>query len=386
MSVLSEILPRSFHQSTQLPLLTILSIAGFGVMGLRLPRVRLIDKLFYTGLEFGLILLPTVLDSRGGIRCFPLLCLVMVIRSCVVFKPSGRLIVAGLAFLSFMLTLFLRMEKIDSLARSRSMAQEQLGFTIFLLKLNGTLLFGLTLVFVLLLVNALLAERQSREQLTIANEQLRQYAVRIKDQVTLEERNRIARDIHDSLGHYLAALNIQLEGALKLWQSNPVRAQTFVADAKRLGSTALQEVRQSVSTLRSDPLQGRSLEDAIACLIEETNRAPGVLPDYSINISSPLSVEVSTAVYRIVQEALTNICKHAAATTVQIHLSETTIDLSLVIQDNGRGFRLDQNTTGFGLQGMRERAVATGGWLDIESEPAAGCRIKAHFPLMRLAE
>jgi CheY-like chemotaxis protein len=118
------------------------------------------------------------------------------------------------------------------------------------------------------------------------------------------------------------------------------------------------------------------LEDAIACLIEETNRATGVLPDYSINISSPLSVEVSTAVYRIVQEALTNICKHAAATTVQIHLSETTIDLSLVIQDNGRGFRLDQNTTGFGLQGMRERAVATGGWLDIANrQQVAGLRL-----------
>lgn len=386
MGVLTEIIPRPFHQSTQFPLLTILSITAFGMMGLRLPRTRSIHKVLYTSLEFGLILLPTVLDSRGGMQFFPLLCLVTVIRSCVIFKPPGRLIVAGLAFMSFLLTLFLRVDKFNSIARSRSVAQEQLGFTILLLKLNGALLFGLTLVFVLLLVNALLAERQSREKLTLANEQLRQYALRIKDQVTLEERNRIARDIHDSLGHYLAALNIQLEGAQKLWQSNPVRAQTFLADAKRLGSTALQEVRQSVSTLRSDPLQGRSLEDAIASLIEETNRVTGVLPDYSINISCPLSVEVSTAVYRIVQEALTNICKHAAATKVQIYLSETTTDLSLVIQDNGRGFRLDQNTTGFGLQGMRERAVATGGWLDIESEPGVGCRIKAHFPFMRLAE
>jgi signal transduction histidine kinase len=282
--------------------------------------------------------------------------------------------------MSFLLTLFLRVESHEA----RLMEQDQLKFTFLLLKLNFAFLFGLTLVFVLLLINALLAERQSREKLMLANEQLRQYALRIKDQVTLQERNRIARDIHDSLGHYLTALNIQLEGAVKLWQSNPLKAQTFLGEAKRLGSTALQEVRQSVSTLRSDPLQGRSLEEAIASLVEETERATGVLPDYSINLLYPLPVEVSTTVYRIVQEALTNICKHAAATKVKIHLSATTTDLSLVILDNGRGFRLDQNTTGFGLQGMRERAVALGGRFEIESQPNAGCRIAAQFPLIRL--
>ena len=380
MSVLTEVVHDPHHHSPQFPLLTILDIAGFGLIGLRLPTGRLISKLLYTGLEFGLVLLPTLLDSRGGIRFFPLLCLIVVIRSCLIFKPPGRLIVAGLAFISFLLALFLRVEVYEA----PQMMQEQIRFTVLLLKLNFSLLFGLALVFVLLLINALLAERQSREKLTIANEQLQEYALRLKDQVTLQERNRIARDIHDSLGHSLTALNIQLEGAIKLWQSNPVKAQTFLAEAKRLGSTALQEVRQSVSTLRSDPLQGRTLEEAIASLIEDAHRATGVMPDYSINLSHPLSIEVNTAVYRIVQEALTNICKHAAATEVKIYLSATTTNLSLFIQDNGRGFRLDQNTTGFGLQGMRERAEALGGKFDIESEPASGCRITADFPLMRL--
>ena len=382
MSVLTEVLPAPHHQSTQFPLLIILGIAGFGVLGLRLPTGKQISKVLYTGLEFGLVLLPIFLDSRAGIRCFPLLCFIVVIRSCLIFKPRGRLIVAGVAFMSFLLALFLLVQ----VRAAPLMIQEQLKFTFLLLKLNFALSFGLALVFVLLLINALLAERQSREKLMLANEQLRQYALRIKDQVTLQERNRIARDIHDSLGHSLTALNIQLEGALKLWQANPVRAQTFLMEAKRLGSTALQEVRQSVSTLRSDPLQGQSLEDAIASLVKEAYRATGVLPDYSINLLYPLPVEVSTTVYRIVQEALTNICKHAAATEVQIQLSVTTTDLSLVIQDNGRGFRLDQNTTGFGIQGMRERAVALGGQFDIESQPAAGCRISAHFPLIRLPQ
>ncbi len=384
MSVLATIIRDSHHPSSQFPVLTILDIAGFGLIGLRLPTVRPVSKVLYTALEFGLVLLPTLLDSRAGIRFFPLLCLVVVIRSCLIFKPRGRLIVAGLAFMSFLLALFLRAESPEPVARP--IVQEQLSFTFLLLKLNFALFFGLILVFVLLLINALLAERQSREKLTLANEQLQQYALRLKDQVTLQERNRIARDIHDSLGHSLTALNIQLEGALKLWQANPKKAQTFLAEAKRLGSTALQEVRQSVSTLRSDPLQGRTLEEAIAALVEDAERATGVLPNYSINLWCPLPIEVSTAVYRIIQEGITNICKHAAATEVQIHLSATTKDVSLVIQDNGRGFRLEQNTTGFGLQGMRERAVALGGSFDIDSEPAAGCRITAHFPLMRLSE
>lgn len=383
MTALTEVVHDPLRHSPQFSLLRILSLAGFGVMGLRLPAGKLIHKVLYTCLEFALILTPIIIDSHS-IRFLPLLCLVVVIRSCLIFKPPGRLIVAGVALMSFLLTLFFRADIPH--ATGRPMVQEQLRFTVLILKLNAALLFGLAMVFVLLLINALLAERQSREKLMLANEQLRQYALRIKDQATLEERNRIARDIHDSLGHFLTALNIQLEGALKLWESNPARSKKFLAEAKRLGSSALQEVRQSVSILRSDPVQGGSLESAIASLVKETYDTTGVLPNYSINLERPLPIEISTAVYRVVQEALTNIYKHAAATEVQITLNATTTELSLVIQDNGRGFKVDQNTTGFGLQGMRERATAVEAQFDIESEPGCGCRITVNFPLNELTQ
>jgi signal transduction histidine kinase len=78
---------------------------------------------------------------------------------------------------------------------------------------------------------------------------------------------------------------------------------------------------------------------------------------------------------------LTNICKYAEATEVKIQLKATTDELDLIIQDNGRGFNVETNTTGFGLQGMRERTLALGGQLLIDSQPGAGCRINAHFPL-----
>jgi signal transduction histidine kinase len=250
--------------------------------------------------------------------------------------------------------------------------------------LGYALLFGLTFVFVLLSMNSMVAERQSREKLAIANEKLRQYALRIENQAILQERNRIARDIHDSLGHSLTALNIQLETAVKLWQSNPDKAKTFLARAKELGSQSLQEVRQSVSTMRSDPVQGRPLEDAIAYLAEELQRSTGISASCTLLVARPLPAELHTAVYRIVQESLTNICKYAGASEVKIQLKATTDKLDLIIQDNGRGFNVETNTTGFGLQGMRERTLALGGQLLIDSQPGAGCRISAHFPLPQL--
>ncbi|MCA1995423.1 MAG: sensor histidine kinase, partial [Coleofasciculus sp. S288] len=203
---------------------------------------------------------------------------------------------------------------------------------------------------------------------------------RIEELAALEERNRIARDIHDSLGHALVALNVQMETALTLWKDSPDQAYEFLVEAKQLGSNALQAVRQSVSEIRSDPLQGQLLERAIATLVQEFYRTTGVQPECQIHLPNPLSNPVSTVVYRIVQEGLTNICKHANATAVSIVLQSADSGLLLTLQDNGKGFRVDANRSGFGLQGMRERIAMVGGHLDIISEPGAECQIKAFFP------
>lgn len=203
---------------------------------------------------------------------------------------------------------------------------------------------------------------------------------RIEELAALEERNRIARDIHDSLGHALVALNVQMETALTLWKDSPDQAYEFLVEAKQLGSNALQAVRQSVSEIRSDPLQGQLLERAIATLIQEFYRTTGVQPECQIHLPNPLSNPVSTVVYRIVQEGLTNICKHANATAVSIVLQSADSGLLLTLQDNGKGFCVDANRSGFGLQGMRERIAMVGGHLDIISEPGVGCQVKAFFP------
>ena len=258
-------------------------------------------------------------------------------------------------------------------------------------RLSSVLLFSLTLIFALLLINALLAERQSREQLQIAHqeleithEQLRYYALRIEDQATLQERNRIAREIHDGLGHTLAAQTIQINNTLLFWQSNNDKALTFLKQAKQLGAEALLEIRRSVSVLRSNPLQGQSLESAIEKLLNNFQHNTGIELSAKIYLPSSLPSELNTTLYRIVQESLTNICKHAQATAVFVQLKQEVGMLYLAIEDNGEGFDPNQNTTGFGLQGMRERAVASGGQFNLHSQPGKGCRVCVSFPLSNL--
>jgi signal transduction histidine kinase len=377
-AILSELIPTPLFEGQRFHLLTIACMVGFGSMGLRLPNGPLVKKIAFTALEIVLIGLATVTGIRT-LRLFPFLYLVLVIRSCLIFQRSGRLAVAGVAFVLFLLNLSYRVRLLG--IQLPPLAQARVRPLIFGFALNAALLFGLAMMFVLLLVNALLTERRSREQLAIANNQLRQYALRVETLAMAQERNRIARDIHDSLGHSLTALNIQLEGALKLWPSNPTRAQTFLQEAKRLGSTALREVRQSVAALRADPLQGQSLEEAIAQLTTNFQQTTGIAPHCQIQLVSPLSPELGTAVYRIVQEALTNTWKYAAATAVNIDVHSTPTRLQLLYQDNGRGFEVNQNQTGFGLQGMRERTLALGGQFSLTSAPGQGCLIQASFPL-----
>jgi signal transduction histidine kinase len=375
-SIITSILPYPSPKfSSRFPELTILSLTIFALMGLRLPTHNNINKVIYTACEIFLIFITGLFEGRAA-RMFPFLYIILVTRSCLIFPLPGRLAVTFFSFSLFLFTL------INRLPRATLPVQAQERFRFFTLSL--TLVFGLSLIFVLLLMNSLLSERKSREELAVANEKLRQYALRIENQATLEERNRIAREIHDSLGHSLTALNLQLETALKLASSNPDKAQSFLTRAKELGSKALQDVRNSVSTMRSHPLQEKTLEQAIDILAQEFQRHTGIVLTCVLNVDYQLSMEVNTAIYRIIQESLTNISKHARATRVDLEISLSRGSLLLIIQDNGRGFDIQQNTTGFGLQSMRDRTLALGGKFTINSTIGGGCQITIDIPSSRL--
>jgi signal transduction histidine kinase len=396
---LTEVLPSpKLFGLTNSTLIVLLSLLGFGLMGLWLPTKRHRHKLMYTGIEVALVLLMTM-PSR--VMLLPLVCVVMVIRGCVMFSMSGRIATVATAFGLFLVGQLQHFQKFHALSsdplkvfRPHGLDPESGLNSLKQFQIGLSLTVGLCLIFVLLLVNAVLSERQSREELASANDRLRRFALRIEDQAKLEERNRIAREIHDSLGHSLTALNIQMETVLKLWQANPERAATFLAEAKRLGSTALQDVRQSVATMRSDPLEGRSLDAAIASLCQEFQQLTAIAPDIHIDIPNSLPSDIAlpsdikVAVFRIVQEALTNICKYAEGgidpLCVKIWLQIQNANLHLQIQDNGKGFELGQNRTGFGLQGMRERTLALDGKFHLCSAIGSGCKIDAYFPLPKL--
>lgn len=376
--VLPPLFPRFAHAS-HFPLLKLLSIVGFGLMGFRLPT-RVSTAIPYTLLQFGWLALATLSGGRR-LYLFPLLYIVLVIRSCLMFPLVGQIAVTATAFWMFIGITILRLRLSDFVLPPglRDRVRPLVG-TFFA---NSMITFGLALLFVLFLVNALMAERASQQRLTEANQQLRDYALRVENLAMAQERSRIAREIHDSLGHSLTALNLQLETALKLWPTDPHKAHGFLQEAKKLGSTALRDVRQSVATMRTDPLQRQSLEAAIATLAHSFHSTTGITPTCSIAISPTLSPDLCTGLYRIIQEALTNIVKHAQATEVAIQLHQLPTGLSLRLRDNGQGFQAEQNSTGFGLQGMRERTLALGGRFQLQTAPGQGTVIDIDIPMIR---
>lgn len=217
--------------------------------------------------------------------------------------------------------------------------------------------------------------------ISIAREQMQQHILQLEDLAALQERRRIARDIHDSLGNALTSLNIQLQTAHKLWHIDPALAEKFLVQAKLLGAIAIQEVRQSVNNMRQIAPAEQSLTDMVDSLVQNFYQATGILPSTNINLCKSLPTELVTTIYRVIQESLTNICKYASATNVEIDLCHTSTIVRLLILDNGKGFSLSENTAGFGLQGMQERVEALKGNFNIDTEPGLGCQITIYLPL-----
>lgn len=253
--------------------------------------------------------------------------------------------------------------------------------------------FFLLLIFMQVLASAIHRDEENRSKterlltdLEASHRKLQAYAEDVAELAATEERNRLARDIHDSVGHALTAVNIQLEKALAYWQRSPSEAQQAIRDAKLAASEALQDVRSSVSALR-DADQRFSLRAALAALVERM-AAQGLVVDLTINGDErDYSRATLMALYRATQEGLTNVQKHAGATRVEIALSFGEQEARLRLYDNGRGFdlRTAEMTGGFGLQSIRERLELVLGHLEIQSNPAQGTALLMIAPRQPIA-
>ncbi|MGB3294818.1 MAG: sensor histidine kinase [Phormidesmis sp.] len=367
------------------PLIAAVPLVFFGLMGLYLPA-RKLPRLGHTLGQILLILL-TLLTSATAFndgRIIPVVYLILVIRGCLMFGQVGRITLTGTAFVLFLGGLHLRLRSLSTISRRLPPpAQRRLQGLIMSFQLNFVVLFGLSLLLVVLLINALLTERQSQQRLQQANQDLQRSALEIQKLAMDQERGRIARDIHDALGHSLTALNIQLESALKLWEKDPHRARQFLGKAKHLGTQSLQEVRHSVAALQQDPLAGKSLETALAALLQNVQGAQSdakLAITSEIRLSHVLPANLNAILYRIMQEGLTNIVKHANASHIHLRLIGSPEAVTLSLEDDGVGFDPAQARAGFGLQSMRDRAQAAGGTFTIIPADLTGTRIQVSLP------
>ena len=221
--------------------------------------------------------------------------------------------------------------------------------------------------------------------LSIAVERARLFA-RSARLGAVEERNRLAREIHDTLAQGLTATALQLESADALLDAGSEKVHESLRRALSLTRSNLEEARRSVLDLRAAPLEGRPLSEALKALVKRWEAEMGIAARYrAVNGSRPLPPRVEAALYRICQEALTNTLRHAGADRVSVQLVATPEWVELVVEDNGRGFDAsDVPPDRHGLIGMRERTEMLGGTLEVQSGAGGGTRIEAGVPLEKL--
>lgn len=220
--------------------------------------------------------------------------------------------------------------------------------------------------------------------LSIAIERARLYA-RSAEYGAAEERNRLAREIHDTLAQGLAAISMQLETAEAFLESDVSleNIQKAVHQALTLTRTNLEEARRSVLDLRAAPLEGRNLVEALEALSGKVATESDLNINFTVTGGArPLSARLESGIYRIAQEALANVVQHARTSRARVKLTLLPDQVILIVEDEGRGFDPDQIPEHrFGLRGLHERTKLLGGSIKIESSPGSGTRVVTKFRL-----
>ncbi|WP_019505190.1 sensor histidine kinase [Pleurocapsa sp. PCC 7319] len=224
-------------------------------------------------------------------------------------------------------------------------------------------------VFVISFSSVVCAEYKSRKRAEALAEQVETLAADL-------ERTRIARDIHDSLGHTLTNLDIQLAVAQKLRDRNLQKAFQAIDTAKMLSSQCIEDVSHAVKTMRDSNFD---LDRALKNLMEKIRSDQSVQIHWEINLPQ-LPIAISHQIYCVVKEGLINIQKHARASCIDFQSKFTAKEIILQLEDNGTGFDLTASTFGSGLKGMTERVQGLGGKLSISSLPNRGTKILVIIP------
>jgi signal transduction histidine kinase len=230
------------------------------------------------------------------------------------------------------------------------------------------------------------AARKESQRLLIelqeAHDRLQEYSIRVEELAIVEERNRLAREMHDTLGHRLTVASVQLEGAQRLCSSDPEKAESMVGTVRQQVREALAELRETVAALQVPIEADLELPSALRRLATHFEEATDlivhqILPEQVPALPGPHRL----AIYRAAQEALTNAQRHADASQVWLVLAVHEGTIALLVSDDGKGLSYPTGSAGFGLRGMRERAAQLGGELHVEPRRGGGTQVSFRLPL-----
>lgn len=228
--------------------------------------------------------------------------------------------------------------------------------------------------------NLIDTQRLQRRKLIQANIRMGQYANTLEHLATSRERNRLAGEVHDILAHTLSGLAVNLEAISTMIDPSQKEVGSMLEHSLKTTRNGLDETRRALKALRAQPLEELGLRAALASLTQTAASRAGILIELSAPEDLPtLLPDVEQSIYRITQEALENIVRHANATTANVELSFPQNRVELWVIDNGFGFDPNgvKSKERFGLHGMMQRAAAVGADLEVESQPGMGSRI--HF-------
>jgi signal transduction histidine kinase len=361
-TVIFIVVSPSFYHSTTSSIITGITAIGLFVLSLNPPIDRPLRwRQIYIFCSLGIANI-----GDGTHSSFSFVASFILLKACLLLPRRDVIWIALVAWLMMMVGINLRMPNNFALLR-------QFGVEPFLdpnkILVNNTFAHIGNCVFILLPGFVWVEEQRSRQR---AEKLAKEVEVLAADL----ERSRIARDIHDALGHSLTTLDIQLELAQNIYDRDPLHAAKSIDIAKQLSSKCLQDVRYALRSLHRSNFD---LDRALVTSIERFQYERECKIHYHLDFPQ-LPHQIGHQLYCVVLESLTNVQKHADASRVEIVGTTVPEGISLTIVDNGKGFDPALPASGYGLQNMRDRVLSLGGRLTISSQPHTGAKIEVLIP------
>jgi signal transduction histidine kinase len=320
---------------------TLISCVILGLMGLKLPKIHS-SKIIYTISEFVILCLPFIFKDMLS---YPMLFLIVVFRANQMFTRRICLLIYSLIAICLVSCLQYTNGFFNVISKNiKNYSTDQSGFHIDINNLYQIYILAfLSLICCLIFMLTRSISNLYKEKIRITNamNKLEEYAEKIEEQTAILERSRIAIDLHDVLGHNLTILSIQLNSGLVHLRCNELdKAINIVNLCHQLSLDSLKEIRWTLANYKNTEIRVNALEKDLRNLILNLQSSTNIKIKFNIFITNPISNKISNTIYRLVQEALTNIVRHSQASFVCIDINNIDNALKISIQDNGKGFDL----------------------------------------------